>query len=109
MIRILLLDCGYQLLERLKNQGFDVESGTIGFQTGARQLPSQLYEKQIIVYSPTYLAVTNDGPIQPKDIKEFTPEFNLEYLSATVEAGATLLIFVNSWASSLCSSLGSKT
>jgi hypothetical protein len=95
MIRILLLDCPDGLFYKLKDQGFDVESGAIGFQTGTRQLPSQVYESQIVIYSPTYLGSTSDAELQPKDIKDWTPEFSLEHLTETIEYGATLLIFVN--------------
>lgn len=94
-IPILLLDCPDNLLHRLKNQGFDVESGTIGFQGGARRLPSQVYEKQIFIYSPSYLDEKPDKSMHPSEIKDYTPEFSLEYLTRTVEGGATFLIFVN--------------
>jgi hypothetical protein len=95
MIRILLLDCSGNLVYKLKGQGFDVESGSVGFQTGTRQLPSQVYENEIFVYSPMYLGSANGAELQPRDIKDWTPEFSLEHLTKTMEYGATFLIFVN--------------
>jgi hypothetical protein len=45
---LLLLDCPEALKEKLLREGFDVEAGTVGMCTGARRLPSQVYEKDII-------------------------------------------------------------
>jgi len=95
MIPILLLDCSPQLLETLQRQGFDVEAGTIGFQTGVRRLPSQVYEKTIFIYDPTSLFQRNGHDIQWGEIQDLTPHFGLERLRSRIESGATCLIFVN--------------
>ena len=96
MIRILLLDCSASLEKRLRSQGFDVESGTVGFFTGTRFLPSQVYEKLIFVYDPTLLLTLSSGKhVEEKDIRDSSPEYSLGYLEARILAGATFLVFVN--------------
>ena len=94
MIRILLLDCASALEERLKNQGFNVESGTVGACTGVRKLPSQVYEKDVFVYNPT--EVLNVGRvINVQSAEDRTPQYSLGPLRSRIENGATLLVFVN--------------
>jgi hypothetical protein len=95
MIRILLLDCPPSLTEKLKKQGYDVEAGTVGFATGMRTLPSQVYEKHVFFYSPTKLAMQGGRPIEGKEIEDYSPEYNLEYLTDTITRGATFVVFVN--------------
>jgi len=85
-----MLDCSDVLTRRLQNQGFDVESGTAGFCTGIRNLPSQVYEKQIFVYNPSYLVKSKET-----DIDDVSPEYSLQYLEPTISRGATFLTFVN--------------
>ncbi|HLV97007.1 MAG TPA: hypothetical protein VKS44_17575 [Candidatus Acidoferrales bacterium] len=94
MIRILLLDCSRHLESRLKDQGFDVESGTAGFCTGVRRLPSQVYEKDIVVYNPIEISL-DGGIIYEQMIEDETPEYSLEYLTATIDRGATVVVFLN--------------
>jgi len=55
MVRILLLDCSESLKNKLESQWFNVESGTLGFCTGVRKLPSQVYEKDVFIYNPGVL------------------------------------------------------
>jgi hypothetical protein len=99
MIRILLLDCSATIEKKLKDQGFDVESGTVGFCTGTKKLPSQVYEKDIIVYDPSSIATFDSGNVSvimnPEDIKDATPQFSLAHLQSRIESGATMLVFVN--------------
>src|SRR5712664_2821017 len=93
MIRILLLDCSEQLLKKVKSEGFDVEAGTIGFVNGIRNLPSQVYEKDVFIYSPLWLVAGWDKSARITDV---SPEYTIEPLSARIEhGGATCLIFVN--------------
>jgi len=93
---ILLLDCSSDLIEKLKRQGFDVTYGTIGFCTGSRQLPSQVYEKDIFIYNPRYFARREGGGYMGiGQIKDYTPEYSLEYLQDHILRGATFLIFIN--------------
>lgn len=99
MIRILLLDCSSALTERLKAQGFDVESGTVGFSTGTRYLPSQIYEHNVLIYNPPSVLKQNDTYIDEHLIADCSPEFSLKPLRDHILNGATLLIFVNRVAS----------
>jgi hypothetical protein len=95
MIKILLLDCPPSLTEKLKKQGYDVEAGTVGFATGKRTLPSQVYEKHVFFYSPTELAMNGGKPIGEMEIENCSPEYNLEHLADTITRGATFVVFVN--------------
>lgn len=90
MIRILILDCSELLTRKLRSQDFDVESGTVGFCTGIRNLPSQVYEKQVFIYNPSWIATPKE-----KDINDASPEYSLQYVEPTIVRGATFLIFVN--------------
>jgi hypothetical protein len=89
MPRILLLDCSSTLVERLKRQGFDVVAGTIGFCTGSRYLPCQVYERDILVYNPYSVGVTIGSYL------DSTPEYSLKHLHRHIQRGATVLVFVN--------------
>jgi hypothetical protein len=99
MIRILLLDCAASIEQNLKAQGFDVESGAIGFCDGVKRLPSQIYEKDVFVYNPTFLGTRAAGNthaiLSPDQVRDDTPEYSLKHLQSRVESGATLLVFVN--------------
>lgn len=95
MIRILLLDCSASLEQKLKSQGFDVESGTVGFCTGVRKLPSQVYEKDVFIYNPTSVAKVAGVFITGDQFRDATPEYSLKYLQSRIEYGATFLVFVN--------------
>jgi hypothetical protein len=97
MPSILLLDCSSTLTERLRRQGFDVSTGTIGFCTGIRQLPCQVYEKDVIIYNPSMVAcgMGGYGYISKTDIRNCTPEYDLIHLHDHILRGATILIFVN--------------
>jgi hypothetical protein len=95
MIRILLLDCPPSLTEKLMKQGYDVEAGTVGFATGERTLPSQVYEKDVFFYSTTKLAIRGGRPIEGKEIEDSSPEYSLEHLADRLTGGATFVVFVN--------------
>jgi len=96
MPSILLLDCSKELAEKIKRQGFDVNSGTIGFCNKKRQLPSQVYEKDIFIYNPRSFKKDERGLyIESDDIEDLTPEYSLDYLSEHIKRGATFLIFIN--------------
>jgi hypothetical protein len=95
VIRILLLDCSEVLEARLKDQGFNVETGTVGYCTGMRKLPSQVYEKDIIVYNPARMTAGDGGLFTEASIKNETPQFDLNYLESRIKTGATLLAFLN--------------
>lgn len=99
MIRLLLLDCSESIAKNLKAQGFDVEAGTVGFCTGTRKLPSQVYEKDIFIYDPTSIATYDAENISivlnEYEIEDTTPEYDLSHLGSRIEAGATMLVFVN--------------
>lgn len=99
MLRILLLDCSEPLEKRLSDQGFDVKSGTVGFCTGARQLPCQVYERDIFIYNPDRIATETIGVVEaiiaPNRIRDHTPQYSLEPLQARIERGATFLAFAN--------------
>src|SRR5437762_12809297 len=88
MMRILLLDCFDSLANKLKARGFDVESGTVGFSTGFRQLPSQVYEKDIFIYNPTSV-------FTEENIDDVSREYNLGDLERRITSGAIFLAFIN--------------
>jgi len=99
MIRVLLLDCSKSIEQNLKAQGFDVEAGTVGFCGGIRNLPSQVYEKDIFIYDPTSITTYDDESgsviLHEYEIENTTPEYDLSHLESRIEAGATILVFVN--------------
>jgi hypothetical protein len=84
------LDCHNSLEQKLKDQGFDVESGTTGHCTNSRRLPSQVYEKEIFIYNPTDFSFSEDGKTT-----DYTPQFKLEYMQSRIENGATFVAFLN--------------
>lgn len=90
MPRILLLDCSSTLAAKLKRQAFDVDVGTIGFCTGTRYLPCQVYERDILVYNPSSVDY-----VKPNDIHDSTPEYGFANLRDHIQRGATILIFLN--------------
>ena len=89
MIGILLLDCSYSLAQKLKALGFNVESGTIGHCTGMRELPCQIYEKEIFIYNPAPYALAEGA------IKDLTPQFDIQKMQSHIEHGATFVAFLN--------------
>jgi hypothetical protein len=98
MVRILLLDCTKKLMEKLRDQGFNVEAGTAGLCTGHRSLPSQIYEKDVFIYNPESCSdpssfFKNAGGVP--QIKDDTPEYNIEYLEERIRSGGTFVAFVN--------------
>jgi hypothetical protein len=100
MLKILLLDCSAALKTKLEEQGFDVESGTVGHCTGVRKLPSQVYEKDVFVYNPDS-CTEREEPIgksivtKSDAIKDLSPEYDLKYLEGRITSGATFVAFVN--------------
>lgn len=93
---ILLLDCDPKLEEKLRLQGFDVESGTVGFTTGRQKLPCQLYEKDIIIYNPKTIAKTpHDLDMRFGSMQVETPEFSIHDSVSFLKNGGTILAFVN--------------
>ncbi|SRR6266581_1340687 len=95
MIRILLLDCPLSLTEKLKKQGYDVEAGTVGFATGKRALPCQVYEKDVFFYSPSKLEKRGSRSIEGNEIEDCSAEYGLEHLEERILGGATFVVFVN--------------
>jgi hypothetical protein len=95
MIRILLLDCPPGLTEKLKKQGYDVEAGTVGFATGKRRLPCQVYERDVFFYSPSTICIRAGSLVDKNQIEDASPEFDLKYLGDRIEGGATFVVFVN--------------
>lgn len=57
---ILLLDCSTQLEERLKRQGFDVASGSVGSPNRKVYLPGPVYEYEVIIYNPMSATVQDN-------------------------------------------------
>jgi len=92
---ILLLDCSSGLTEKLKRQGFEVASGSIGFCSRIRHLPCQVYEKDIIIYNPSSFASNKDGYIAIGEIQDIAPEYSLTHLQNHILRGATFVTFVN--------------
>jgi len=93
MLRVLLLDCSAVLEGKLKSQGFRVEAETVGFCTGVRKLPSQMYEQDVFFYNPE--SVPKDGFVSKDTFENLTPQYDLRYLEARVRDGATFVAFVN--------------
>ena len=94
---VLLLDCSEKLKSQLVRQGFDVESGEVGFSTGVRRFPKQIYEHNIIIYNPTTVVERPDGSqgyIRPFQIQDVTPNYQLSEISSHVNRGAIVLAFV---------------
>jgi len=102
MADILLLDCSEDLLTRLQRQGFDVSAGTVGFCTGVRQLPSQLYENDVVIYNPATFAAPQEGVyLDRRDIQDLTPEYDISMLEECIINGGICLVFVNRVAGNL--------
>ena len=57
---ILLLDCSTQLEGRLKRQGFDVASGSVGSPNRKVFLPGPVYEYEVIIYNPMRATVEDN-------------------------------------------------
>jgi len=93
MLRVLLLDCAAALQSRLKDQGFSVEAGTVGFCTGVRKLPSQMYEQDVFFYNPE--PIPKNEFVTTDTIEDLTPQYDLRYVEARIHSGATLVAFVN--------------
>ena len=88
MVRILLLDCSESPKNKLESQWFNVESGTLGFCTGVRKLPSQVYEKDVFIYNPESCsegeAPLGKGLLAKSDaIRDLSPEYG-QYLEARI-------------------------
>lgn len=94
-LKVLLLDCSPELIAELTKQGFDVESGTVGFCNGRRELPCQPYECEIIIYNPSSIIKGNSGPITFQEIGNYTAEYRLDALQSAIEKGATCVVFLN--------------
>lgn len=92
---VLLLDCEEELSESLSLLGYEVDAGTMGYATGERYLPCQIYEKNIIIYAPTFGA---DAVKENVAVKNRTPEYActekivLEHLQ---RRKTTLLVFID--------------
>lgn len=92
--KILLLDCSKKLYTRLKSQGFDVETGSLGYATGVKKLPRPVYEYDIFVYNPTNFRkeiVTDFG----LSIEDKSPEYSVSEINRHISRGAIILAFVN--------------
>jgi len=75
--------------DKLQSQGFHVESGSVGYCTRVKNLPSHVYEKDVFVYNPKACVEPSGG------ITDQTPEYSLSYLEKRIENGATFVAFVN--------------
>lgn len=53
-LSILLLDCSRALEEKLKRQGFDVVSGSVGYVSEPSFLPGPVYEYEVLIYNPKH-------------------------------------------------------
>lgn len=92
---ILLLDCAEELEKRLKKLGYDVESGSLGYVTGSRILPSQVYEKDIFIYDPPIPDTDENGRRSISSyIREETPEYPLAHFHSHLQRGGLLLAFI---------------
>jgi hypothetical protein len=112
-VPILLLDCSKEIEEKLKKLNFNVQSGTIGYCNGKKNLPSQVYENTIFIYNPSKVIKITPKPhqigwssyrgpvnrvsryIKKYDIIDETPEFPLLPLVNRLSMGASMLVFVN--------------
>lgn len=92
-VSILLLDCSSLLEEKLRQQGFNIAHGTIGYASRYRHLPSPFYEHGVIIYNPYHFSATDPG-----DWPYFAEPGTLRN---HIQAGAVCLVFVNQ----LCDSL----
>jgi hypothetical protein len=54
-----------------------------------------MYEKEIFIYDPQFFARLDGRDLQPRDIKDWSPEYDIRYLQPQIENGATCLVFVN--------------
>lgn len=99
MLQILLLDCSESLRRKLESEGFNVQTGTVGFCTGARKLPSQVYEKDVFFYDPRSLP--DNGVVTKDTFKNLSPEYDLGYLKRRIQNGATFVAFINRLSDSL--------
>lgn len=99
---ILLLDCSEELRQRLERLGYAVQTGTVGFATGERNLPAQIYESDLIIYDPKKLFDDDlNRNISESDIDDETPEFPLSLLKDHFLRGATVLVFANKLSSDI--------
>jgi len=67
----------------------------VGFATGRRSLPCQVYEREVFFYSPSSLKIRGGRPIEAAEIENISPEYKLKYLEDRILAGATFVVFVN--------------
>lgn len=84
--RILLLDSTLEILTKLREQGFDVEHGTVGFCDNNRLFPSQLYEKDVFIYDPVLEGDRSQYSFV-STIQDKTPEFSITELSTAISNG----------------------
>ena len=93
-LKILLLDCSKKLLTRLKRQGLDVESGSLGYATGVKKLLRPIYEHDVFIYNPTTFS---DGIVTQFGLnaEDKSPEYNFYEITRCVNRGATILAFTN--------------
>jgi hypothetical protein len=100
-VSILLLDCSKNLEEKLKRQGFDVASGSVGYVSGTQQLPGPVYEYDVIIYNPTgtFPSAFNSGDVLERNyqlsVLREQNAANVEPLWSHVQSGAIVLIFIN--------------
>lgn len=92
-VSILLLDCSSLLEEKLKQQGFNVAHGTIGYASRYRLLSSPFYEHEVIIYNPYHFFATDPGD-WPLFAKPDTLRNHVRY-------GAVCLVFANYLSDSL--------
>ncbi len=102
MIDILLLDCDRHIETSLKNKGFSVNSGSLGFDTGVQNIPVALYEQNIIFFNPTDVEFASEAESQEKDgsfyipdIENVTPEIHINDIKDFLSRSGLLVIFMN--------------
>ena len=98
---ILLLDCSKNIYTRLKQQGYNVDEGSIGFRNGIYKLPCPIYECDIFIYNPKSIKKIGDCCLSKEDVNNKTPEFSSSVLNNHIYRGGIILTFINNIADNL--------
>jgi len=76
MVKNTSLDCWAGVAENSSNKVMTLKLELLASPLG-KDLPSQLYEKQVFFYSPNNLALKDGRPIEAHEIQDFTPSTSL--------------------------------
>ncbi len=90
---VLCLDTSPAIARAIRKFGWEVDEGTLGFCTGARRLPCQIYDKDVFVYCPSIEAgkrVATSG-----EFMDETPHFWLGEIATHLPRGGVLVAFLN--------------